>query len=147
MLPPSVYRLPPLQCSTDKNMSVKFTCMSPQPPLLYRKTGVCRGIPNFLIFVSKHRLWVLARTTSARRFYCVPTIYVLGEKIKKNHFFSIFLCFASENNLCILHPCVFVMTVLDQTVMPKLAYIALNKTEKITIPVCNTVVLSLQGTH
>ena len=30
----------------------------------YRKTWVCRGIPNFLIFDSKHTLWVLIRTGS-----------------------------------------------------------------------------------
>ena len=29
-------------------MSVK--CVPPQTPLLYSKTGVCRGIPIFLIF-------------------------------------------------------------------------------------------------
>ena len=27
--------------------------------LVYRKTGVCRGIPNFFIFDPKHTLWVL----------------------------------------------------------------------------------------
>ena len=30
--------------------------------LLFSKTGVCRGIPIFLIFTPKHRLWVLVRT-------------------------------------------------------------------------------------
>ena len=34
-------------------------------PLLYSKTGVCRGIPIFLIFAPKLRLWVLVRTASA----------------------------------------------------------------------------------
>ena len=51
-------------------MSVKY--LPPYTPLLYRKTGVCRGIPIFLIFALKHRLWVL-----------VPTTYVLS-KNKKN---------------------------------------------------------------
>ena len=41
----------------QENMSVK--CVPPYTPLLYRKTGVCRGIPIFLIFAPKHRLWVL----------------------------------------------------------------------------------------
>ena len=50
----------------QENMSVK--CIPPQTPLLYRKTGVCRGIPIFLIFAPKHRLWVLVRTASVRRF-------------------------------------------------------------------------------
>ena len=38
-------------------MSVK--CVPPQTPLLYSKTGVCRGIPGFIIFGAKHTLWVL----------------------------------------------------------------------------------------
>ena len=29
------------------------------------KTEICRAIPIFLIFASKHRLWVLVRTASA----------------------------------------------------------------------------------
>ena len=62
-------------------MSVK--CVPPQTPLLYSETGVCRGIPIFLIFAPKHRLWVLVRTASARRFLRVPTIYALS-KNKKN---------------------------------------------------------------
>ena len=38
--------------SHQENMSVKC----PYTPLLYRKNGVCRGIPIFLIFAPKHRL-------------------------------------------------------------------------------------------
>ena len=34
----------------------------------------------FFIFFSKHRLWVLVRTTSARQFLRVPTIYVFEQK-------------------------------------------------------------------
>ena len=49
----------------QENMSVK--CLPPQTPLLYSKTGVRRGIPIFLIFAPKHRLWVLVRTASPRR--------------------------------------------------------------------------------
>ena len=30
-----------------------------ETPLLYSKTWVCRGIPIFLIFALKHRLWVI----------------------------------------------------------------------------------------
>ena len=47
-------------------MSVE--CIPPWTPLLYSKTGVCRGIPIFVIFAPKHRLWVLIRTVLARRF-------------------------------------------------------------------------------
>ena len=40
----------------------------PWTPLLYSKTGVYRGIHYFSYFCSKHRLWVLVRTASPRRF-------------------------------------------------------------------------------
>ena len=56
-------------------MSVK--CIPANTPLLYSKTTVCRGIPNFLIFHPKHTLWVLVRTASQ------PTMYVLSENINK----------------------------------------------------------------
>ena len=46
-------------------------CIPPYTPLLYRKTGV----PIFLTFAPKYRLWVLVRTES--------TIYLLS-KNKKN---------------------------------------------------------------
>ena len=32
------------------------------PTFIWEKTGACRGIPNFLIFDSKHTLRVLVRT-------------------------------------------------------------------------------------
>ena len=35
--------------------------------LVYSKIEVYRGIPYFLIFALKHRLWVLIRTASMRR--------------------------------------------------------------------------------
>ena len=83
---------------------------TPLTPPLYRKTGVYRGIPIFLIFAPKHRLWVLVRTASARRFQHVPTIYVLSKNKKNNQFFPMkFSTFASEKLLCILHGQVFVM--------------------------------------
>ena len=51
----------------QENMSVQY--IPPYtPPTFNSKTGVCRGIPVFLIFAPKHRLWVLVRTASARRF-------------------------------------------------------------------------------
>ena len=49
----------------------------PLTPLLYSKTGVCRGIPIFHIFAPKHRSLVLVRSNS------VSTIYILS-KNKKN---------------------------------------------------------------
>ena len=41
--------------------------LPPYTPLLYSKTGVCRGIPICLNFAPKHRLWVLVITVTARR--------------------------------------------------------------------------------
>ena len=48
------------------NMSVCF--IPPYTPLLYSKTAVYRGINIFLIFALKHRMWVLVRKASVRRF-------------------------------------------------------------------------------
>ena len=66
---------------------IRKTCpcnVYPLEPHFYTtKNGVCRGIPNFLIFAPKHRLWVLVRTASTRRFQLARTIYVLS-KNKKN---------------------------------------------------------------
>ena len=59
-------RKPVLRDVHQDNMSMKS--IPPCTPLLYSKIGVCRGIPNFLIFALKHRLWVLVSTASARRF-------------------------------------------------------------------------------
>ena len=49
-----------------ENKSVKQT--PPYTPLLYSKTGDYRGIHFFSYFALKHRLWVLVRTASLRRF-------------------------------------------------------------------------------
>ena len=76
-----------------------FLCLSP-PPLMksesdITKTRLFKYIENFnsknwkfsdkkrwcfSYFCSKHRLWVLVRTASARRFKRVPTIYVFEQK-------------------------------------------------------------------
>ena len=44
-----------------------YIILTPYTPLLL-KTGIYRGIHYFSYFCSKHRLWVLVRTTSMRRF-------------------------------------------------------------------------------
>ena len=81
----------------------------PLNPTSYRKTGVCKGITNFLIFDPKHTLCVLVRTALARRFLRVPTINVLSENKKSiKHFLLKFSNFTSEKNLRILHGRVFV---------------------------------------
>ena len=70
-------------------MSVK--CIPPKTPLLYSKTGVCRGIPIFLIFDPKHRLWVLVRTASARLGEAVLTCthnLCFEQKYEKYQIFS-----------------------------------------------------------
>ena len=61
-----IYIIIQLKGKHQENMSVQS--IPTQTPLLYSKTGVCRGIPIFLIFAPKHRLWVFVRTASARRF-------------------------------------------------------------------------------
>ena len=73
-------------------MSVK--CIHPYTPLLYSKTGVCRGIPIFLIFAPKPRFWVLVRTA------ILPTaIHIL---VKIFNFYNI-------GKFSILHGRVFIM--------------------------------------
>ena len=53
-------QLPEKYRSYLANMPVKFT--PPYTPLIYSKTGVCRGIHFFFFFALKQRLWVLVRT-------------------------------------------------------------------------------------
>ena len=60
----------------QENMPVQY--IPPYTPFLYSKTGVCRGIPIFLIFAPNIDCGYLLELP--RR---VPTIYVLS-KNKKN---------------------------------------------------------------
>ena len=80
----------------------------PPQTLLLEKLGFT-GV-YLLFFAPKHRLWVLVRTASVRRFYRVPMIYDLSKNIKT---FKIYLMnisfFTAEKNLCTLHVQVFVM--------------------------------------
>ena len=76
-------------------MSVK--CIPPLTPLLYSKTGVCRGIHIFLIFVPKLRLWILVKTASA---------------VKINQLFPMtFSNFNVEKSPCMLHGQVVIMLI------------------------------------
>ena len=60
----------------------------PFNPLLYSKTGVYKDTYIiFFYFAKKHRLWVLVRTASPRRFQRVPTIYVLSRNMKNIRLF------------------------------------------------------------
>ena len=62
------------------------------PPLLYSKTGVCRGIHIFSYFPPKHRLWVLVRTASPSK----------SKKKIQNFLLKIFN-FYNLKNLCIYY--------------------------------------------
>ena len=52
--------------SSGKHVRVMDT---PLNPTLYSKTGVCRGLPVFLIFAPEHRLWILVRTATNFFFF------------------------------------------------------------------------------
>ena len=55
-------------------------------------------------------LWVLVRTASMRRFYRVPTIYVLSKNLKiVNINQPKIVIFTAVKNCCMLHGRVFVM--------------------------------------
>ena len=71
------------RCCITSRKQVRIT-NTPYTPLLYSKTGVYKSIHFFLIFASKHRLWVLIRNASLRRFQRVPTINVWSKKKKRN---------------------------------------------------------------
>ena len=67
----------------------------------------------FLISAQKHRLWILVRTASPRRFWRVPTIYVLSRNKKKYQFFYMkIFSFWRWNFLYILNRRVSVMVCL-----------------------------------
>ena len=71
-------------------MSVCF--IPPYTPLLYRKTGVYRGIHYFLFFALKHILWVLTCTHNI----CFEQKY---ENSKKNELKIVI--FTAVRNRCI----------------------------------------------
>ena len=54
-----------------------------KPHFYIHKLGFTGVFIIFLISAQNHRLWVLVRTASPRRFLRVPTIYVLSRNIKK----------------------------------------------------------------
>ena len=51
------------------------------------KQGFTRSIHYLSILLKKHRLWVVVRTASRRRFYWLPTIYVLSRNMKNIRIF------------------------------------------------------------
>ena len=60
-----------------------------------RKTGVCRGIPNFLIFEPKHTLRVLVRVLTCTHSVCFELKHFQFLKLKK----SLFIAWASFRNV------------------------------------------------
>ena len=60
-----------VNCLMDKSVNIMLTCPSNEHPLTPHfyivKLGFT-GVSFFLIFAQKHRLWVLVRTASLRRF-------------------------------------------------------------------------------
>ena len=60
-------------------MSMKT--IPPLTPLLYSKTGENKGIPFFLTFHSKQRLWVLVRSASAEAVLTCTHIQCFSDEI------------------------------------------------------------------
>ena len=58
-------------------------CIPLIPNFYIAKLGYAGVYLFFLFFAQKPRLWVLVRTSSARRFKRVPTIYILSKNKKK----------------------------------------------------------------
>ena len=75
-----------------------MSCIPPYTPLLYGKTGVCRGKPIVLLLL---KTWIV-----------VPIIYVLSKNKKnvKSFLLKIFN-FYNLRKICILHGIVFVMMI------------------------------------
>ena len=71
--------------TSRKHFRVMYTHYT---PLLYSKTGVCRGIPIFLIFVQKHRIWVLVRTASSPQSVCAKIRKISTFSTKNFHFYN-----------------------------------------------------------
>ena len=60
----------------QENKSMKSIPLEPHFYTVKLGVYMGMGIPIFLIFAPKHRLWVLVRTASARQSEREPTIYV-----------------------------------------------------------------------
>ena len=60
-----------------------------KPNFYIEKLGFTGVYIIFLISAQNHRLWVLVRTASPRRFQRVPTIYVLSRNVKNIRIFHL----------------------------------------------------------
>ena len=87
--------VPHLRSIASQNITKQYLYnFDPLNPTFIEQTGVYRGIHYFSYFCSetytsahKHRLCVLVRTASARRFLRVHTIYVCKQKYEKYQIF------------------------------------------------------------
>ena len=80
----------------QESMSMKIP--PPYTPLSYSKTGVYRGIPIFLIFDPKHRLWVLiinVLSTSIKNF----KIFLMKFSVFKADKNSLYIAWSSFRNV------------------------------------------------
>ena len=67
-----------------ENTHIKF---EPLKPYFYTVKLGCTGVYIKYHISAKNRLWVLVRTDSPRRFYQVPTNYVLSRNMKTTRIF------------------------------------------------------------
>ena len=78
-------------CSIDVTKTRLYNFDPFKPHFYIVQLGFTGVYIIFHISARKHRLWVLVRTASPRRFQRVPTIYVLSRKYEK------YQSFLSEN--------------------------------------------------
>ena len=108
-----------------------ITCMCnvyPFDPHFYiAKPGVWRGIPIFLSFAPKHRLWILVRIAFGEAILACTHNLCLEQKVlvyytlcfeqksrKLSKFFSLKFSIFKAKNICLLHGQVFV--ILEESV-------------------------------
>ena len=101
------------KCSVcpEPNIMITGPChVYPLTPHFYMVKLGFTGVYIFSYFSLKHRLWVLIRTASLRRFRRVPTIYVLSKNTKNITIFHLkIIIFIAVKFCSILHGRVCVM--------------------------------------
>ena len=82
-------------CKIDLTKTRLYNVDPLKPHFYIVKLGFTGVYVILLISAQKHRLWVLVRTASPRRFKRVPTIYVLSRNMKKyqNFYLKIYFFF------------------------------------------------------
>ena len=91
---------------------IRITCpcdLYPITPHSYIVRLRCTGVYIFLIFALKHRLWVLVRTASVRRFQHIPSIYVLSKSKKNIIIFHLKINIYTAVKYCCIFGRVFIM--------------------------------------